>query len=255
VRIGASRQPGIAPGAPHLLTVPPDEQLAKREPIVIAWSDALEDGTRAFFKLYTHRPAKLTPLRILASIRASREFEGLRRLDEAGVACTTPLFWGRGRSPGRGRVEVLATRLVEGARPLRRALQQQIALADELDWKELLGKVGAMHAAGVHHCGLSTKNVLIDAQRRFFLCDLATSMCYPAAIGHTRMALFDFVQLTHSLGQLLGAERCRGILLEGTGDPELVDRVMAKTARYHRQKRFQHRRLRAEFHLRHLCSR
>jgi hypothetical protein len=112
-----------------------------------------------------------------------------------------------------------------------------------------------MHAAGVHHCELSTKNVLIDAQRHFFICDLATSMCYPTPIGHTRMALFDLVQLAHSLDQLLGAERCLGILLEGTGDPELVDRVMAKTARYHRQKRFQHRRLRAEFHLRHLRAR
>jgi tRNA A-37 threonylcarbamoyl transferase component Bud32 len=254
VRIGGSCHPDAAGGGPYLLSVPPVKLLEKCEARVLAWSEKLGGGTRAFIKLYTQRPRRIASEGVRTSIRVCREFDRLKSLEQVGVSCTRPLFWGRGESPRRGRVEVLATRQVEGAEPLRQALRERAALVDELDWKQLLAEVAAMHAAGVQHGALSPKNVLIDRERRFYLCDLASSMRYPAPIGDTRMALFDLVHLFEGLGKLLGTERCKPILLEGTEDRDLTERVLKKVAGYRRRQVFQHQRLRAEFHLRNLWA-
>jgi hypothetical protein len=254
VRVGASLHPNAVAGQLTVLAVPPRDRLLKAEDRVLAWPQALADGTPAFFKLYTRRPRRVASKGVRTSIRVCREFDRLSRMEEAGISCTRPLFWGRGSSPTLGRVEVLATRLVEDATPLRRALRERPALAEELDWKELLSQVGAMHAAGVHHSALSPKNVLVDRAGRFHLCDLASSMRYPASISGTRMALFDLVHLMEGLGKLLGPERRREILLAGTGDAGLTERVLAKASGYRRRQMLQHQRLRAEFHLRNVWA-
>lgn len=254
IHVEDALQPGIACGSRYEVPIPHHDELEKCERGVVAWVGRLDDGTRAFFKLYMHRPRTRISLGIGAYIRACREFNGLLRLEEAGVSCTPPLLWGRCRSDELGRVEVLVTTMVEGAEPLRRALQTRAVLADELDWKALLETVDTMHAAGVHHCGLSAKNILLDPRREFVLCDLARSMLYPAALGGTRMAFFDLVHLFEGLAQLLGRERCREILADGSGGPALADRVIARTERYHRSRRLQRKALHAEFHLRNVWA-
>ncbi len=76
--------------------------------------------------------------------------------DENALACRPGAFRalvriGGSRHPAIARVEVLATRLVEGARSLRQAIEERESVVDELPWHELLGSVDRMHAAGVHH--------------------------------------------------------------------------------------------------------
>lgn len=252
--VGESLHPEVASGARAVISVPAHDDLEKCESRVVAWRGGLADGTRAFFKLYTHRPARRITHGVRTQLRVCREFNGLSRLEESGVRCTPPLYWGHGRSDLLGHVELLVTALVEGAEPLRRALQARAALADELDWKALLASVEAMHEAGVHHGGLSAKNILLDSRQRFVLCDLAKSMCYPTALGGTRMAFFDLVHLFAGLSKLVGSDRCEQILADGSGDPVLAERVMAKAARYHRRRRVQRKLLRAEFHARNLWA-
>jgi len=253
VRIGGSRHPAIARASQLTLESPSIERIAKREARVVGWVEQLEGATLAFVKVYTQRPRRIAWEGFSSPLRACREFSRLCRLEDVGVPCTAPLFWGCGTSPQVGRVEVLATRLVEGARSLRQAIEERESVVDELPWHELLGSVDRMHAAGVHHGGLSWKNLLLDAKNRFYISDLARSMRYRESIAETRMALFDLVHFFHCLGKFIGTERCYEILRKERGD-ELLARVMDKAAGYDRGNHAQHLRLRGEFFLRSLWS-
>ena len=253
VRVGDSHSPMTSGGANHTFLVPPAERLVKREPRIVAWAEELADGSEAFVKLYIHRDR--APSRTSRSrTRACREYDGLSAMERTGAGCTPPLFWGWGRSPERGRVETVVTRYVSGARPLRAELQVRAGLADELGWKPLFATLRRMHRAGVHHCALSAKNILLDSDGLFYVADLAKSMSYPNSIEHTRMALYDYVHLIEGLHDVVGRERCRRIVLEGGGDRAFADLVLSRAERYQRGSRVQHKRLRAEFHLRHIVA-
>jgi len=254
IHVGEAVDAQMAPGSRYEIPIPRHDELEKCERGVVAWVGRLDDGSRAFFKLYMHRPRTRVSSGIGASMRSSREFNGLSRLTKSGVSCTPPRLWGHCHTDALGRVEAVVTTMVEGAEPLRRELQTRTILADDLDWSSLLRTIDAMHAAGVHHCGLSAKNILVDPRGEFVMCDLARSMLYPTALGGTRMAFFDYVHLFEGLVQLLGRERGREILAEGSGGPEFAGRVIARTARYHRRRRLQRKALRAEFHLRNLWA-
>jgi len=254
VWIGASRHPSLSRDTRLELIIPPHDELAKHETRVVAWTEPLSEGPLAFVKLYLHRPWKPAFEGARTPIRVCREFDRLSRLEDRGVPCTAPLYWGRGASPSQGRVEVLATRLIDGARSLRDAIRQPGFAVGEVAWSDLLGAIDEMHAAGIYHGGLSGKNVLLDAHDRPHLCDLAKSMCYPDSIAGSRMALFDLVHFFHGLAKLIGPEACHEIIRREL-EPERAARVLEKLAHYRRGKRSQHLRLRGEFHLRNLWAR
>jgi serine/threonine-protein kinase RIO1 len=253
VRIGGSRDPARARGTRLTLQIPPREQLSKCEDRVVGWNERLADGTLAFVKLYLRRPRTIAREGVRTTVRACREFDQLQRLYDAGIHCTAPLFWGWGATERLGRVEVLATRLVNDSQTLRDAIRERESVIEEFAWRDLLSSVDAMHAAGIHHGGLSTKNILLDAKGGFYLCDLAKSMFYPTSIIGSRMALFDLVHFFHGLGKLIGSERRDEILRDGRS-PELAEQVMRKAATYKRRSRIQHLRLRSEFHLRNIWA-
>ncbi len=247
VEVAETSEPTLEAGSMLELAVPPDGELVKHETRVVAWVQPLGEAGRVFIKVYLKRGRR-------AGIRVKREHDGLADLHRARVPCTEPVFWGLADSPRLGRVEIIATRMIDGAMSVREVLKEPHERAEELDFSLMFEAVHGMHDAGVHHFCLSTKNMLVDRAGKFYICDLAKSARYPAGISGTRMALFDYAHLCSRLSEQIGIEPCRQALSKSFG-PQHADRVIRKTKRFTSRNGLQHKRLRGEFILRHALSR
>jgi tRNA A-37 threonylcarbamoyl transferase component Bud32 len=243
-----------APRGRVLLPAPDAAQVVKQEDRTLIWRARLDDGTRAFVKLYRHRP----PRRWYRSLEAfkvlvRREFDNLRAVAAHGIPCTRPLFWAEGASAAHGRFEVLATEEIAGAASIR-DLRRAGTDLDGVAWPELFDVVARMHRTGVFHCCLSTKNVLLDEGSRVHLADFSKSMHFPFDVSGTRMARYDLAYLLRGLVPILGEERARELVGAASGDADLARRVVARSATLEARNGLQHKRHRVEFLTRYLLA-
>lgn len=232
--------------APTLTLRPPGSRVLKDETRTLIWTEALPDGTAAVIKLYRHRKRAL-------GRRARREYLGLRLLEQAGIPTTPPLFWACGRDTAFGRYELIATRLLPDAQPLRALLDRPGETCPDL--APLFRDVARMHAAGLFHGALIPRNVLAAGQPpRFAIMDVPRSARFNRDVRGTRMARFDLLDLCHEL-LLHGAPDGRRGWLAAYGLPEAaIDRLLRAAAGY-RSSRHLRNRLRFEFQVRSLLSR
>lgn len=234
------------PHTPPLTLYPAAGRVLKDEPRTLIWSEALPDGTPAVLKLYRHR-------RRVLGRRAQREYRGLLLLQEAGIPTTPPLFWARGRHAAFGRYELLATRLVADARPLRDLLADGPEACPGLE--PLFRDVARMHAAGLFHGALIPRNVLVwGSPPSFAIMDLPRSARFSRDVRGTRMARFDLLDLCQEL-LLHGAPDRRRAWLAAYGLPPADTDRLLRTAQRYRSSRHLRNRLRLEFQVRSLLTR
>ncbi len=179
----------------------PEHLLIKAEPGTLIWSRPLPDGGNAIVKLYRRR-AFFEPLRrTFLPWRAEREYLLLSRLREHGVACPEPLAWSHGSSREHGRFECLESREIAGAAPLK----QLLALQQPPDLRALFALVRRMHAVGVAHGALFTRNILVTStagpEPGYYLIDLAHGRAFDRDIADTRPADFDLLELMASIAR------------------------------------------------------
>jgi tRNA A-37 threonylcarbamoyl transferase component Bud32 len=250
------RAAGVSPDTIDLLLpdekTPAQEDLIKAEPGTLIWSARLPDRTRAVVKMYRLRN-RLQAWHVRARVfRARREYEALLRLSQQNVPCTEPLFWAYGETEVHGRFELLATREIEGAVPLRAWIEGASESARSAVLLSLFRHVRAMHAKGVRHGGLSFKNVLVvpaGAEAAVFLIDFSRSVLFPFDVAGTRMAWFDLADLTTKVVRRLDAAACAP-LLASYGLPQEEAQRMTRFAERHKSTRGLRRRLRLEFRIR-----
>ena len=256
LRVSCLRAAGVTPDTIDLLLpdekTPASEALIKAEPGTLIWSAQLPDRKRAVVKMYRLR-TRLQAWHVRASVfRARREYEALLRLTEQRVPCTEPLFWAHGQTEVHGLFELLATREIEGAVPLRAWIEGASESARSAVLLSVFRHVRAMHAHGVRHGGLSFKNVLVapaGAGSAIFLIDFSRSVLFPFDLAGTRMAWFDLADLSVKVIQRLGRAACAP-LLASYGLPKEEAQRMTRFAERHKSTRELRRRLRLEFRIR-----
>jgi tRNA A-37 threonylcarbamoyl transferase component Bud32 len=218
----------------------------------LIWSAKLPDRTRAVVKMYRLRN-RLQALHLRASVfRARREYEALLRLSQQNVPCTEPLFWAHGETEVHGRFELLATREIEAAVPLKAWIEGASESARSAALHSVFRHLRAMHGNGVRHGGLSFKNVLVapaGADSAVFLIDFSRSVLFPFDVGGTRMAWFDLADLSTKVIRRLGRDACPP-LLASYGLPQEEAQRMTRFAERHKSTRELRRRLRIEFRIR-----
>ena len=259
VHVGARKgwPPGHR-GEMHQSFVVPAARIKDEEGTWI-WAGELEPGERAVFKAYGHRSIFSRLRSPLYYLRVEREYAALTRLEAAGVPCTPPLLWGRGRSPEHGRFELLVVREIPGARSLRDHVRGGGGAPGGADLDVLFSQVRRMHRLGVYHGALSWKNVLVvpTAGRGDFdvsIVDFAKALLFRRDIGGTRMARSDLLHLTSHLREFIPVDDLRGLLEEyGIGAGE-AERLTSALRRYPASS-FWRKRLYVEFALRSLVSR
>lgn len=177
-----------------------DEQLIKRERVTVIWVEVPIEGKRAAVKLY-RRGLFLQCYNHITSFRVKREFDGLRELEKRGVPCSVPLCWCRGHFGPFGWGEMLVTEWIGENQPLRRLLSSKRHVHKSLDLSPLFVHLGIMHAGGVHHGMLRTRNILVKTTPKpaFVVVDLARSHRFPSDIRGTRMAHYDLLSLCEGL--------------------------------------------------------
>jgi tRNA A-37 threonylcarbamoyl transferase component Bud32 len=259
IRVGGigSAATGIRPG--DLLTIPVPERLMKEERRVLIWSGALE-GRRTIFKAYLHSRRRIPSF---WEHCVEREFEALRLLDEAGVACTPPVLWGAGWSPAYGRHEVLATQEIAGTISIRDGYRRgDVPLSPDLLAAVARG-ARTMHRIGIHHGAMSWKNVLAsrspDGRLLVHFVDLARSLRFGRDLAGSRMAWFDLLHFCYHLVDSLGAglpkEVCLPFLEEYGLHGRSTARLFAALDRYRPEPKTPRRIRRLEFLLRLFLSR
>lgn len=177
------------------------EELIKHEPVTLIWRTVLPDGRPAVVKMY--RRGLLVTCRSLATVfRVQREFDGLSRLEKLGISCSIPLFWCHDCFGPYGWGEMLVTELVAQSQPLRNLLATGSEVGKSLDLSPLFADMAVMHAAGLHHGMLRTRNVLVKnypEQPTFAIIDLARCHLFPQDIRGKRMARYDLMSLCEGL--------------------------------------------------------
>ncbi len=233
-------QPQPRPATPLALH-PGAGRILKDEPRTLIWIEQLADGTPAVLKLYRHRPLAL-------GRRARREYEGLQVIEKAGLPTTSPLFWAIGRNPAFGRFELLATRLIPHARPLREILRGGPAACPDLD--PLFRDVARLHAAGLCHGALIPRNILAYGDPlRFAIMDVPRNARFSRDIRGTRMARFDLLDLCQEL-LMYGAPDRRAHWLAAYGLAPEAAGILLERASTYRSSRDLRNWLRLEFQVR-----
>ncbi|MCI0342600.1 MAG: hypothetical protein L0216_15905 [Planctomycetales bacterium] len=158
---------------------------------------ALAGGGAAFVKRFRDAGVAQTAKALVLGSRARREVEWARRLAAAGVRVAEPLAWGERRSFGIPRTCSVATRAIEGARPLIEVLSEPGLAADRR--RDLLVATAALlrrvHDAGVAFRDFHLGNVLLGPDGRLALVDLQSAWSPPAfllpraRVGNLAMAL------------------------------------------------------------------
>jgi tRNA A-37 threonylcarbamoyl transferase component Bud32 len=221
---------GASARAPRLALDSDGAAIVKEERHTLIWKQPLPDGTPAFIKLYRHRPPSVTVPLGLERCRAEHEFDSLRYVERRGLPCSPPLFWARGRDRENGRFAVLATREVPDSTSLERALQASAEPCRALDLAALFRLVAWMHAIGVHHGMLETRNVLVRrgaAEDGFSLIDLPRSIVFDRDLRGTRAARFDLAVLVWGLAPFVDSARIASALT-GYGMSESAARSLAR---------------------------
>lgn len=176
-------------------------ELIKDEPVTLIWRDVPADGRQTVVKMY--RRGLLVRLHGQATyFRVQREFDGLSQLEALGIPCSIPVFWGHGHFGPYGWGEVLVTELVAQSQPLRDLLATRAEVGRSLDLSSLFADLAKMHAAGVHHGVLGTKNVLVKNYPEgpgFVFIDLPRFHRFPRDIRGKRMARYDLMSLCEGL--------------------------------------------------------
>ncbi len=254
-RADLSTVPGWHRGA-LVVDVPVHPIKDDRGTVVFPWPPS--GVGRQILKVYAQMGAFNWMRKLVVGYRARREFSTLAVLRAATVDCCEPLFWGTGRSPERGRFEMIATR--EVPRAVTMAARAASLAPDER--AEVLGRVAEQlaraHAAGVYHGAPFLTNVLVCAggasTSGIMWVDLEKSICFARDIRGSRMAVFDLVNLVNSIYKFLGSGHARAALGRyGLVDAE-TQRVFAAVDAFHSSK-LQRRRRRVEYLVRGAVSR
>lgn len=246
------------PGSSSRVSVPYPEpkDCLKYEEKTLIWASELDCGDRAIFKMYCHRGPIHRLREKIFRFRVEREYDALAYLCEAGVLCPEPFFWGYGSSATHGRFEVLATREISGAVPLKQTLRTSQKAG--VDWELLSDSVRRMHQRGVYHGALSSKNILLrsDGGGAFtpYIHDLAKTIIFPNSIIGTRMAWFDLLNLTQTVVAHASVASCRRLLRHyGLGD-QLTEGFLNHLQAKYRPSKHLRNRLQGEFKIRKLLA-
>jgi lipopolysaccharide kinase (Kdo/WaaP) family protein len=217
------------------------QTLIKAEFRTLVWSEPMEDGGRAFNKMYRRRPFYDPLRRWFIPYRAEREFRLLSHLVRHGIPCSEPQSWTHGRSDPHGLYEILVTREIAGATVLDKLLRQPGAVTD---LAPLLRLVRRMHDCGVSHGNLAPRNILVSqsaaGEPAFHVIDMSYSCIFPGGIAGTRMAAFDLLDLMYRIGRHFPAERCRAWLADYGLDESAMRRLMHALERYRPRRPWSH---------------
>ena len=180
------------------LSSPPGATIIKDEDRTLIWSQTLPDGDRVVAKMYRHRNLIDFSRERLSRFRVQREFDTLARMVRHDVPCSEPVFWTYGRSPENGRYEILVTREIADATPVRELILSGRDHTSDLDLRPLFRVVRRMHASGVYHGALNTRNVLLAAGG-YYIIDLPRSLLHRGSIEDQFAAWADMLCLCHNL--------------------------------------------------------
>ena len=251
----ATDQPMSAPLELHP-PQPGQPGLIKEEPGTLIWRETVPGQPSAIVKMYRNRGPDLGLRGGRLPYRVQREYNTLVRLARAGLLCTPPLFWARGKDALQGRFEILATAELPAVTPLRELAASDPDAVRQLDLRGLFAAARTMHRAGVRHGAFSPKNILVGgrgATSRFYLVDLSRAVLFPGDLAGTRMAWFDLADLTVKLLAVVGADTCSDLLLHYGLAPRDAEALLADMPRY-KATRHTRNRLRFEFALRSLWA-
>jgi hypothetical protein len=176
-------------------------ELIKHEPVTLIWRNVPVDGRQGVVKIY-RRGLLLRSYGLITFFRVQREFEGLSQLEKLGIPCSIPLLWHHGHLGPFGWGEMLVTELVDSSQSLRELLSAHSEAATSLDLSPLFADMAKMHAAGVHHGMLRTRNVLVKnypESPSFTFIDLPRFHCFPRDIRGKRMARYDLMSFCEGL--------------------------------------------------------
>lgn len=176
-------------------------ELLKHETVTIIWSNVVVKGKQAVVKMY-RRGFWLRYWSRITLFRSQIEFNGLSELEKLGIPCSIPLFWCHGRFGPFGWGDMLVTEWVGQNQPLRHLLTTRSEAGTSLDLSPLFSDLARMHAAGLHHGMLRTRNILVKNypdSPSFVFIDMPRSHRFPRDIRGTRMALYDLLSLGEGL--------------------------------------------------------
>jgi len=182
-----------------------DYQVLAVDHQALIWRKRFADNTAAIIKLYHHRGAISWIREHLFHFRVEREFMTLNHLHLNGISCSKPLFWTKGKLPHYGgRFEALATEEIPNAVSLFEYIN---APAIEHELQTLLVECGIlvrkMHACGVYHGALFSRNILLGGVDRItphaYIIDTPQAVVYPFDITGTRLAEIDLMNLCCTL--------------------------------------------------------
>ncbi len=206
------------------------QTLVKAEAGTLIWAEPLADGTRAFNKMYRRR-GFLDPVRHwFVPYRAEREFRLLEQLHASGVPCTEPLSWSHGHNRRHGWHEILVTREIPSAVPLKEMLLASPGVVPDL--APLFATARRMHACGVAHGAFYAANVMVTVPPRdpaqFHVIDLAHGCRFGRDIAGTPPADYDLLDMLRSIERVAPIdERERWIAGYGLGAGETA-RILAR---------------------------
>ena len=189
------------------MTLPGSAQqtLVKVEDRTLIWSEPLPDGARGFFKMYRRR-GFLDPVRHwFVPYRVEREYRLLERLHACKVSCAEPVRWSHGRDRRHGWHEILVTREIPSAEPLKDFLRSNPGGAPDL--APLFALARRMHESGVAHGAFYAANVMISVPAgdppRFHVIDLAHGCRFAKDIVGTPPADYDVLDMLRSIARVV----------------------------------------------------
>jgi tRNA A-37 threonylcarbamoyl transferase component Bud32 len=231
-------------------------ELIKNEPVTLIWREVLVDGKWAAVKMYRRGP--LVRCHSLTTyFRVQREFNGLSQLEALGIPCSVPIFWCHGHFGPYGWGEILVTEWVAQSEPLRGLLVKRSEVGRLLDLSPLFADMAKMHAAGLHHGILRTKNVLVKnypEQPVSVLIDLPRFHRFSRDIRGKRMARYDMMSLCEGLLPHFPEDTVK-LWLSAYGIPESEKMDLLVRLKQFRSTPFLRKVLAAEFDVRDATSR
>ena len=176
-------------------------ELIKHEAVTLIWREVPVDGKQTFVKMY--RRGLLVRYRSLTTgFRVQREFHGLSQSETLGIPCSVPVFWCHGHFGPYGWSEILVTETVAQSQPLKNLLVTQAEVSRRLDLSPLFADMAKMHAMGLYHGMLRTKNLLVKNGPQgpvFVFIDFSRFRRFPWDIRGKRMARYDLMSLCEGL--------------------------------------------------------